>query len=94
MNSNIYMATITAAVTEAVIDLSELKNITIQNLDGTDTIDIAWDQSMVTATEKITLGATTGTFYKQEFGAASRGGLLYYKGSANTPDFKVVGYRK
>ena len=92
--SNIYMNTIATSTGEASVDLSGLKNITIKNIDGTNTVTIAWDESTTTATKKVLLGNTSSTTHTQAFGANGRGGTLYYVATASTPSIQVFGYYK
>lgn len=91
MASNIYMIDIATSTDESSIDLSSIKDITLQNLDGTNTITVAFGQSTATATEKITLGTTSSAYYSVSL--SGKGGTLYYDANGNTPTLRIIGTR-
>ena len=95
--SNVYMNDITTSTTEAYVDLTTVRDIELTNLDGTNSIVLAWNVSNATATEKITLAANTDDndeeSYKVKLPTEAKGGLLYYDASAGTPILRITGIR-
>ena len=87
MASNIYMRDITTSTTEAYVDLTGIREITLTNLDATDSIVLAFDESTATATNKCTIAADSSiTLSTSAFGST-----LYYDASANTPTLRITG---
>ena len=96
--SNIYMKDITtSALADGTEDLSNIYDIEITTLDGTNTVVLCWDVATASATEKITLGANVNDSdeesYKIKSPVGCKGGTLYYKASAGTPIIRISGRR-
>ena len=88
--SNIYFKEVSATVVEGSIDLSNIYDITLANLDGSDTVTVAWDESTTTATEKGTLGTNSSI----DFVEKGKGGTLYYVANSGTVTLRITGVRK
>jgi hypothetical protein len=89
--SNIYFNEVAATVNlVGSIDLSNIYDITLENLDDTDSIKLAWDESTSTATEFGTLVKATSI----DFVESGKGGTLYYTANSGTATLRISGIRK
>jgi hypothetical protein len=89
--SNIYFNEVSAVVNVVgSIDLSNIYDITLANLDNTDTIKLAWDESTSTATEYGNLLKETSI----DFVEKGKGGTLYYTANSGTATLRISGVRK
>ena len=89
--SNIYFSEVSAVVNVVgSIDLSNIYDITLANLDGSDTVTVAWDESTSTATEKGTLAVSSSI----DFVENGKGGTLYYTANSGTATLRISGVRK
>lgn len=92
--SNIYFNEVSATVVEGSIDLSNIYDITLSNLDGSNTITVAWDESTSTSTEKGTLAVNTSAASSIDFVENGKGGTLYYVANSGTTTLRISGVRK
>lgn len=89
--SNVYFNEVSAVVNVVgSVDLSNIYDITLANLDGTDSVTVAWDESTSTATEKGTIVKETSI----DFVEAGKGGTLYYTAVSGTATLRISGVRK
>lgn len=93
--TNIFMEDIETSVTEDSVDLSSVKDITLYNLDATNTITVAFDESTTTATEKIILSVKESGYPAEaiKLPVGGKGSTLYYIADGGTPALRITGTR-